>query len=201
MSRRDSGYERQERELYETPEWVTRALLPHLPAISIAWDPACASGKILTVLGDAGIYVHGSDIHTGRDFTKAGLVPYVDCIITNPPFSLAQAFIERALAIMWPAGVVAMLLSVDFDSAKTRKHLFDEHPAFCKTVVLTKRIKWFEGPVTCKRCNGAGFNFAISSRCKACNGRGHKNQGPSENHAWFVWDWKHTGRSTKVYAP
>ena len=32
MSQRDSGYERKERDLYETPAWVTEALLPHLPA-------------------------------------------------------------------------------------------------------------------------------------------------------------------------
>jgi hypothetical protein len=32
MSQRESGYERKERDLYETPEWVTEALLPHLPA-------------------------------------------------------------------------------------------------------------------------------------------------------------------------
>jgi hypothetical protein len=31
MSQRDSGYERKERDLYETPAWVTEALLPHLP--------------------------------------------------------------------------------------------------------------------------------------------------------------------------
>ena len=32
MSQRESGYERIDRDLYETPEWVTEALLPHLPA-------------------------------------------------------------------------------------------------------------------------------------------------------------------------
>ena len=199
MSRRDSGYERKERDLYETPEWVTHALLPHLPKISSVWEPACASGKIATVLNGAGLRVCATDISTGHDFTKIQIA--VDGIVTNPPFHLAQEFIERALNLTWPAGAVAMLLSVDFDSAKTRRHLFDEHPAFCKTVVLTKRIKWFEGPVTCKCCDGAGFDFTAGRKCKPCGGRGSKNQGPSENHAWFIWDWRHVGPSIKVYAP
>lgn len=34
MSQRDSGYQRKERDAYETPEWVTLALIPHLPVLS-----------------------------------------------------------------------------------------------------------------------------------------------------------------------
>ena len=46
MSQRDSGYERKERDLYETPEWVTEALLPHLPTIGeVVWEPACGGGQ------------------------------------------------------------------------------------------------------------------------------------------------------------
>jgi len=33
MSQRDSGYERKERDLYETPAWVTEAVIPHLPFV------------------------------------------------------------------------------------------------------------------------------------------------------------------------
>ena len=33
MSQRHSGYVRKERDLYETPEWVTEALIPHLRGI------------------------------------------------------------------------------------------------------------------------------------------------------------------------
>ncbi len=51
MSQRDSGYERKERDLYETPEWVTEALLPHIPYPLEIWEPACASGKMVRVLG------------------------------------------------------------------------------------------------------------------------------------------------------
>ena len=47
MSQRESGYEHKERDLYETPEWVTEALLPHLPAsCQIVWEPAAGSGRM-----------------------------------------------------------------------------------------------------------------------------------------------------------
>jgi hypothetical protein len=83
-----------------------------------------------------------------------------DGIITNPPYDIAQEFIERALEYTRPRrGVVAMLCRVDFDSAKTRQHLFGGCPVFSKKLVLTKRIVWFGRP-------GAA---------------------PSFNHSWMIW--------------
>lgn len=204
MSQRDSGYARQERDLYETPAWVTYALIPHLPRTPRgAWEPAAGSGKMVAALVNEFGGIHASDINTGTDFLLCETVPTSSStIITNPPFNLATEFIERALALTEPsAGMVAMLLGSDFDHASTRKHLFAQCPAFCKTVVLTKRIKWFEGPVTCKHCKGIGFDFAKSAKCKPCGGKGSKEQSPSENHSWFIWDWLHSGPSTKAYGP
>jgi hypothetical protein len=37
-----------------------------------------------------------------------------------------------------------MLLPIDFDSGKTRRHVF-QHPAFALKLVLLDRIKWFDG--------------------------------------------------------
>jgi hypothetical protein len=46
MSQRESGYRRKPLDQYETPAWVTRALIPHLPeSIGKIWEPACGSGK------------------------------------------------------------------------------------------------------------------------------------------------------------
>ena len=58
----------------------------------------------------AGFAVIATDIATGDDFllSKANGAA---AIITNPPYALAQEFIEHALALMAPVnGVVAMLL-------------------------------------------------------------------------------------------
>ena len=140
MSQRDSGYERKERDLYETPAWVTRALLPHIPErIKHVWEPACASGKMSGVLKED-FDVIETDISLGQDFLTCSRRE-VDAIITNPPYESAQEFIQRALG---QVPFTAMLLRTDFDHAKTRSFLFGGHAFFSKKVVLTKRIKWFE---------------------------------------------------------
>lgn len=180
MSQRDSGYARKERDLYETPEWVTEALIPHLPTMVAAgaWEPACGSGKMVRVLDRHMSPVVTSDIAFGLDFLICKTCPDVGALITNPPYELATEFIEHALRLMEDSGgVVAMLLRTDFDHAKGRSYLFRDCPAFAKKVVLTKRIIWFEPEP------------------------GAKGKSPSFNHAWFIWDWRHEGPPTIGYGP
>jgi len=173
MSQRDSGYQRIERDNYETPAWVTEALLPHLPDLQCIWEPASGSGKMARVLNRHAQIVM-TDISTGHDFLKMFPPTDIDAIITNPPYEFAQSFINHALEFTKPgAGLVAMLLRTDFDHAKTRRYMFGNCPQFAKKLVLTKRIQWFEDS---------------------------KGQ-PSFNHAWFIWDWKHSGPPTLAYGP
>lgn len=181
MSQRQSGYERKERDLYETPEWVTEALLPHLPGRPLEiWEPACGSGKMSKVLAREPHRVIATDIYDPKgiavDFlgVLAPVGGQYDAIITNPPYELATEFIDRALAFQQATGgIVAMLLRTDFDHAKSRGRLFSGCSAFAKKLVLTRRIKWFEDS---------------------------KGQ-PSFNHAWFIWDWHHNGPPTLAYGP
>lgn len=178
MSQRDSGYERKERDLYETPEWVTEALLPHVMRAHHIWEPACGSGQMLAVLNRTKM-AFGTDISDGTDFLLEGqLRVKIDAIITNPPYEKATEFCEHALEVMKPQnGIVAMLLRTDFDHAKSRSHLFRDCPAFAKKVVLTKRIVWFEPEP------------------------GAKGKSPSFNHAWFIWDWWNRGAPVLAYGP
>lgn len=182
MSQRESGYERKERDLYETPEWVTHALIPHLPPVKLRiWEPACGSGQMVRALsGWAEVSVAKfTDISTGADFLAWDRAAVeVNAIVTNPPYELAAEFCEHALRLMEPVqGVVAMLLRTDFDHAKSRTHLFRDCPAFAKKVVLMKRICWF------------------------VEADGKPKASPSFNHAWYIWDWKHEGPPTIGYGP
>jgi hypothetical protein len=154
MSQRDSGYERKERDLYETPAWVTEALLPHIPGdIFEVWEPACGSGKMVRALEGAGFTVHATDIDQGHDFLS-DILPYAAAIVTNPPYAIATEFIERAIQ---QCHFVAMLLRTDFDHAKSRSYLFANSSAFAKKVVLTKRIQWFEDSKGSPSFNHAWF--------------------------------------------
>jgi hypothetical protein len=219
MSRKDSGYQRKERDYYPTPAWVvTDALAKIVPLKGrTIWEPACGTGEMVDAIAAAGGMPHGTDIHDygyagmrhQHDFLQnagcPGLVHY-DGIITNPPYGerskTAEGFIEFGLARISDYGFLALLLPVDFDSGGTRAKYFRDCPQFAGTIVLTKRIKWFEGEVQCKPCKGAGT--IGEDKCKSCGGRGTKKTGPSENHAWFLWQqtWlSNREHPRKWYAP
>jgi hypothetical protein len=124
MSQRESGYQRKLLDQYETPAWVTRALIPHLPEFTgKVREPACGSGKMVAALRQAGFDVAGRDITQGVDFLGQTPETGVNAIITNPPYALAREFIERALHFD-DTRIVAMLLRTDFDHAASRAHLF-----------------------------------------------------------------------------
>lgn len=184
MAQRQSGYVRKPFELYSTPRWVTQALIPHLP-FSLEpqgiWEPAAGNGQMAEVLLHAGYNVTISDIRDGLDFFTCTEPPAgnpINGIVTNPPFDRGQEFVEHALRLMEPVqGFVVMLLRIDWDSAKTRSHLFRYCRAWSKKIVLTKRIVWIEPPA------------------------GSKGKGPSENHCFCLWDHRHKGPPTISYAP
>jgi len=86
MSQRESGYQRKLLDEYETPAWVTLALIPHLPEfIGKIWEPACSSGKMVAALRQAGFDVVGSDITQGVDFLGQAPETGVGAIITIHP--------------------------------------------------------------------------------------------------------------------
>lgn len=164
MSQRDSGYARLPDDLYETPEWVTAALLPHMKGVQYIWEPACGNGSMAKALATwPNVRVRATDKARGVDFFSVAHCHH-DAVITNPPYSHAEAFIVHALKLTRPQrGRVAMLLRIDFDSARSRQHLFGRCKQFDKKLVLTSRIRWIPG----------------------------STGSPSFNHAWYVWDWNH----------
>ncbi len=167
-----SNYARKENDLYQTEPWATDALLRHFPvAGKRVWEPAAGNHLMADVLRENGATVTTSDIKTYDrqhslifDFLadpvagRTGVI--ADAIITNPPYGKgnrdAVRFAERALARC--TGMVALLMTMKFDSGKTRVHLLRDNPRFAAKIVLLDRIQWFPGDTT-----------------------------GTEDHAWFVW--------------
>jgi hypothetical protein len=193
MSTRASGFDRVPADLYETPAWVVDALAEHVNLTGLSvWEPACGGGKMVRALQSHGADVTATDLNDQNfegmadqfDFTVDEIAPghfYFDSIITNPPYGpqgrTGTAFIERGLERLPPGGMLALLLPVDFDSAKGRARLFGDNSHFAAKIVLRKRICWFDPQPG--------------------------QAGPSANHAWFIWIRSHLRhqRPVTLYAP
>lgn len=132
-------------ELYETPPEAVRALMAAEPFFSrpqMIWEPACGPGQIVAALEACGHDVIASDkfdysdrwkggrpAHWGFDFLDQP-EPMRACraIVMNPPFSMADAFVERALQ---EAPRVYALLELGWlqgDSSPVRNRLIDDGP-------------------------------------------------------------------------
>ncbi len=174
MSQSASNYARIEGDRYYTPAWVTQALIGAVTFDGMVLDPAAGAGNIVDAFTACGQLAEGTDIAPDAIHVR-GPLDYLTAvandvrnIVTNPPYGrggrTAVAFIAKALADTEKSrGKVAMLLRVDFDSASGRRHIFGDHPAFAGKFILTRRIRW--------------ANLE------------QKASGPTENHAWFLWDW------------
>jgi len=142
-----------------TPPWVAGTVAPWLRERGVrrVWEPAPGTGGFGRALEELGFAV----LTTSADFF---LVAPVECdaLVTNPPYGrggvMAADFARRGIRL----GIarMALLLPIDFDSAKTRRDLFADCPSFAGKIVLLNRIVFFERP-------GAS---------------------PASNHAWFLWD-------------
>lgn len=120
----DRGYD-----AYMTPACATRALLSAEQPPHWCWDPCAGRGAIAKVLRDAGHAAICSDIverdfplHFVRDFLAEAEAPAAQCVITNPPYRLAQQFVEHALDLV---PVVMMLLPLRFLASERRTGILE----------------------------------------------------------------------------
>ena len=125
---------------FQTPEVAVRLLIPFLKKEWIIWEPAIGKGNIVNVLKKGGFEVKGTDILTGFDFLKQIPDFEFDCIITNPPYSLKDEFLERAY---WYDKPFAMLLPITALEGQKRQELYKKHGI--QLIIPNKRIN-FETP-------------------------------------------------------
>lgn len=160
-------------DFYPTPPEATHALLDREEFSGSIWEPACGDGAICRVLSERGHFdLTATDLvnrgygEFDHDFLTS---PYrADNIITNPPYTLAQQFIE--LSLKRTTGKVAMLCKLQFLEGAKRKKLFETTPL--------KSVYVFSKRLTMTR-----------------NGEKMKNSGMIA-FAWLVWEHGHCGPAT-----
>ncbi len=139
MSATGRGAERNADDFYETPAWCVHRLLEAVPLPGGNWlEPAAGHGAIIRAVNRSDVnwtavdirheagehllkYVRPIEVKTGIDFLAGGWTPDRRVVITNPPYSVALAFIRHALSL---APYVVMLLRLNFLGSAKRATVF-----------------------------------------------------------------------------
>ena len=124
------------RDDFQTPPEALAPLLPYLKKDWVIWECAEGKGILSSALRDRGFVVKGSDILTGLDF-MAWQPEEWDCIITNPPYSIKQRFLERCYHLHKP---FALLLPLTTFETKKRQDLFKHYGV--EVILFDKRINF-----------------------------------------------------------
>ncbi len=127
------------RDDYQTPPVALTPLYKFLKSNWTIWECASGEGNLVKELRKQGYKVISSDIHSGKDFLTYEPKHY-DCIITNPPFSLKQKFLERAYCLGKP---FAFLLPLTTLESEKRQRFFKQ--CGVEMILFDKRIN-FEAP-------------------------------------------------------
>jgi hypothetical protein len=125
VSSTNRGVERRPGDDYQTQPWVIDALLGVVKPSGRILEPCAGSGTLVRALAGFG-KVEALDIDTAgsmpgtvqADFLTWRAPLHYDWTITNPPYSLACEFIDKALAI---STHVAMLLRLNFLGSEERR--------------------------------------------------------------------------------
>lgn len=116
MSATNRGAKRRKADFYPTPLSAFLPLLPYLDRELVHHDPACGDNRLVDCLRENKFMASGDDLAYGADFLEFD--SYKPCILTNPPFSLAEEFITVARA---HSKECFMLLRLNFLGGQKRK--------------------------------------------------------------------------------
>jgi len=174
---------------YDTPDVAVHALLKAESEFfrhhCVIWEPACGTGNIVAVLRDAGHEVFATDLNDRGcpnslarwDFLLPGSpLECCDAIVTNPPFALAEEFVELALE---RAPLVIMLLRLAFYESDRRTDILEKHGlvrihCFRKRLPMMHRAGWrVARPIPGWHSLGSsGTGIALASRLSSTGSHG-----------------------------
>ena len=156
---------------FPTPPWATRALCEWLVERGEGIDeftcrePAANRGYMLRPLREYFDSVEGSDVNdydVGLPVLDYLFGPQPDTVhwtITNPPFRLAEQFIERALASS-EFGVAMLVRSAFLESVGRYERLFSIRPP-SHVLQFTERVVMHRGKVTADGSTATAYCWLV----------------------------------------
>lgn len=165
--------DRSKNDFYATPPLAVEQLLEVEKFNENIWEPAVGMGHISNILEKNGYKVKKSDIikmTDDPDFEKIDFLmtsgKWEGDIVTNPPFCLAQPFINKALDLVEDGAKVAMFLKIQFlEGTKRYNSIFVDNPP--------KRIYVAVSRYGCTRDGVFDENG---------------NSGSAICYCWFIWE-------------
>ena len=170
---------------FPTPPWATRALLEHvLEKDKIekksCLEPACNKGYMSKVLQNYFKEVVSSDVY---DYGFGNVKNFLDnsyeknsfdWVITNPPFRLAEEFLNTASNVA-STGVALLARTVFLESVGRYNRIFKNNPPT--------------------------YFAQFSERVPMVKGRLDKKASTATGYAWFVWKIKEKQNSKLIWIP
>lgn len=159
-----------------TLDYAVEPIIKYIPKDWVIWCPFDTEDsefvKQIRANGNKVIYSHISE---GKDFYTYEPDEHWDCIISNPPYSLAKEFVEKSMPLLndgydedgYPNGQLIMFLKIQFLEGAKRKELFEKYPPKYIYVFRNRMATWNNG----EPLDPNGKRWA-TTMC----------------HAWFVWE-------------
>lgn len=169
--------ERQSEDYYASDPIAAEWLLKLEEIQGPIWEPCCGGGHLAKVFSAHGYDVTATDLvdrgygRGGVNFLDPSITKWDGSIITNPPFSIAQEIIDKALEIIPDGQKVCMFLRVLFLEGQRRRALFEKYPP--KKVWVTSRR------IICAK-----------------NGDFKSNTGGAQAYMWAIWVKGYNGETT-----
>jgi len=155
---------------FPTPPWATRALLEKILnnndfSNQSCLEPACGAGHMSKVLDEYFDKVTSSDLYDygygeNVDFTHSFYKnESYDWVITNPPFKLAEKFIDEALKVA-RIGVAVLVRTVFLESIGRYQRLFSISPP-SYVAQFSERVPIVKGRLDIKATTATGYAWCI----------------------------------------
>ena len=122
---------------FMTPEFAINPLLPYLNNFKTIWECAWGKGSLAKHFEKKGFEVIGEPF---KDFLNKDLglnIDGFDIIITNPPYSLKDKFLERCYELKKPFALLMPLTALE---GKKRGELYKKHGI--QLIIPNKRINF-----------------------------------------------------------
>jgi len=133
---------------YQTPKEALDILLPYLKKKWIIWECAWGKGSLVKHLQEKGFKVIGDY----RDFIKGYDNTGYDCIVTNPPYSKKDEFLQRCYELGKPFALLMPLTALE---GKKRGYLYRKYGI--QLIIPNKRINFI---TSSGKGRGAWFQVA-----------------------------------------